>query len=65
MDVTYQATDEDFKFFEAQVRELDVERKQSILTSLFRTITGTRHKIRRRQVNQYSTNAYNSGCSES
>ena len=44
MDVTYQASDEDFNFFEAQVRELDTERNQSILTSIFRTITGTRHK---------------------
>ena len=28
MDVIYEATDEDFKFFEAQVKELDVERNQ-------------------------------------
>ena len=31
IDVIYQAADEDFNFFEAQVRELDAERKQSIL----------------------------------
>ena len=50
MDVIYQAADEDFNFFKAQVRELDAERNQSIITSIFRTITGTRHKTRRRQV---------------
>ena len=30
MDVIYQATDEDFNFFEAQVRELDAEKNQNI-----------------------------------
>ena len=50
MDVIYQATDEDFNFFQAQVRELDAERNQSIITSIFRTLTGTRCKTRRRQV---------------
>ena len=48
MDVIYQATDEGF--FESLVRELDAERNQSITTSIFRTLTGTRHKTRRRQV---------------
>ena len=50
MDVIYQATYEDFNFFEAQVRKLDAERNQSIITSIFRTITGTRCYIRRWQV---------------
>ena len=50
MDVIYEAFDEDFNFFETQVRELNAERNQSILTCIFRTITGTRHKTRRRQV---------------
>ena len=50
MDVIYQAADEDFNLFEAQVRELDAERNHSLLRSLFRAITGTRHKTRRRQV---------------
>ena len=49
MDVIYQAADKDFNFFEAQVKELDAERNQSIITSIFGTLTGTRHKIRRRQ----------------
>ena len=34
MNVIYQATDEDFNFFEAQVRELDAERNQSIITGI-------------------------------
>ena len=50
MDVIYQAADEDFNFFEAQVRALNVERNESILTSIFRTITGTRCKTQRKQV---------------
>ena len=33
-DVIYQAADKDFNFFEAQVRELDAERNQSIITTL-------------------------------
>ena len=44
MDAIYQAADVDFNFFKAQVRELDAERNQSTLTSLFRTITGTRQE---------------------
>ena len=49
VDVIYQAADEDLNFSETQVRELDAERNKSILTSLFRTITSTRCKTRRRQ----------------
>ena len=44
MDVTYQVSDKDFNFFKTQVRELNAERNRSVLTSIFRTITGTRHK---------------------
>ena len=50
MDVIYQAADENLNFFEADVRDLDAERNQSILTNIFRTITDTRCKTRRRQV---------------
>ena len=50
MDVIYQPADQDFNFFKAQVRELDAKRNQSIITSIFRTLTGTRCKNRRRQV---------------
>ena len=49
VDVNYQAADKDINFFKAQVWELDAERNQSIITSIFRTITGTRHKTRGRQ----------------
>ena len=48
--VSYQTADKDFNFLEAQVREIDTERNQSVLTSIFRTLTGTRHRTRRRQV---------------
>ena len=47
MNVIYQASDKDFNFFETQVREQDAERNQSILTCIFRSITGTTHKTRR------------------
>ena len=50
MGVIHQATDKDFNFLEAQVRELDAERNQSVLISIFISLTGTRHKTRRRQV---------------
>ena len=50
MDVISQAAGKDFNFFKAQVRELDVERNLNTLTSLFRTITGTKHNTRRGQV---------------
>ena len=50
MDVIYQASDEDFNFSKTQVRKLNAERNESVSTSIFRTITGTRHKTRRRQV---------------
>ena len=40
----------DFTFFESQVRDLNAERNQSLINSIFRTLTGTRCKIRRRQV---------------
>ena len=50
MDVIYQASEKDFNFLEAQVRELDAERDQSIITIIFTTLTGTMCKTRRRQV---------------
>ena len=50
MGVIYQAADEDFNSLEAQVRELDAQRNQSVLTSIFRSLTGTKYKTRRRQV---------------
>ena len=50
VDAIYQDADEDFSFFETWVKELDAERNQSIITSNFRTLTGTRCKTRKRQV---------------
>ena len=49
-DGCHQATDEDFNFLENKARYLNAERNQSILTSIFITLTGTRCKTRRRQV---------------
>ena len=37
-------------FFEIQVKELEAERNQSKITIIFRPLTGTRHKTRRRKV---------------
>ena len=54
MDDIYQATDEDFNFFEAQVRELDAKRNQSISTRVFKAIIGMRHKTGRNQVTRIS-----------
>ena len=50
MGVVYQAADEDFNFYDTQVKELDAERDQSIITSMFKTLTCTRHKTKRRQI---------------
>ena len=50
MNTICKASDEDLNLFKTQVRELNAERNESILTSIFRIITGTRHKTRRRQV---------------
>ena len=47
MDVIYQAVGEDLNFFESHVGELDSEGNQSIITSIFRTLTCTRHMTRR------------------
>ena len=47
MDVIYQATYEDFNLLESQVRELDAKKKTKYTNSIFRTLTGTRHKTRR------------------
>ena len=50
MDVIYQTADQDFNFLENQVRDLNAESNQSIITSIFRTLTGTKHKTRRKKV---------------
>ena len=38
------------EYFEGQVRELQAERSQGIITSVFGALMGSRHKTRRRQV---------------
>ena len=50
MGVISQTTDGDFNFLEAEVRELDAERNQNVLTSIFRILTDTRCMTRKRQV---------------
>ena len=44
LDAIYQAADKDFSFFETQVKELDAERNQSIVTSILEPlqVQGTR-----------------------
>ena len=51
MEAAYQADDHFFEFFKGQVKELYLERSQSIITSVFLALTGSRHKTRRRKVN--------------
>ena len=50
MDVIYQADDQYFDFFEEQVKELQAKKNQGIKTSVLLALTGSRHKMRRRQV---------------
>ena len=50
MEMVYQADDQYFKFFDQQGKELHVERSQGFITSVFRPLTGSRHKTRRKQV---------------
>ena len=50
MGVIYQAANEDFNFSEDKFKDLNAEGNQSIITSIFLTLTGTRCKTRRRQV---------------
>ena len=50
VDTIYQVNDQYFDLFEEQVKELQAERSQSIITSAFHALTGTRHKTKRRHV---------------
>ena len=50
MVMVYQAADEYFEFLDQQVKELNMEGSQGFITSMFRALTGSRHKTRRRQV---------------
>ena len=50
MQMVYQADDRSFEFLNQQVKELHRERSQGFITSIFRALTGSRHKTRRKQV---------------
>ena len=50
MDMVYQADDQYFKFLYQHVKELHMERSQEFITSIFRALTGSRCKIRRKKV---------------
>ena len=50
MEMVYWADDEYFEFLDQQVKELHMERSQGFITSVYRALTGSRHKTRRIQV---------------
>ena len=50
MEMVYQADDKYFEYLNQQVKELHVERSQRFITSMFRALTGSRCKTRRKQV---------------
>ena len=50
IEMVYQANDQYFEFLDQQVKELDMERSQGFITSIFRALTSSRCKTRRKQV---------------
>ena len=50
MESIYQVDNQFFEFFKGQVKDLQAERSQSIIVSVFRALIGSRDKTRRRQV---------------
>ena len=48
MENVYYADERYFNFLEYQVKELNVQKNQIILVSMFQTLTGSRHRTRRR-----------------
>ena len=50
MEMVYQADDRYFKFLDQQVKKLHMERSQGLITSVYRALTDSRCKTRRRQV---------------
>ena len=48
MEMVYQADDQYFEFLNQKVKELHMERSQGLITSVFRALTGRRHKTRRK-----------------
>ena len=50
MEIVYWADDEYFELLNQQAKKLHMERSQGFITWMFRALTGSRHKTRRRQV---------------
>ena len=50
IEMVYWADDEYFKFLNQQAKELHMERSQGFTTGVFRALTGSRRKTRRKQV---------------
>ena len=48
--MVYQTDEQYFEFLNQQVKQLHMERSQGFITSVFRALTGIRHKTRRKQV---------------
>ena len=50
MEMVYHANNQYFEFLNQQVKELHMEKSQGFIKSIFRAITGSQCKIRRKQV---------------
>ena len=50
METVYWADDKYFEVLDQQVKELHMERGQGFITSVFRALTGGRHKTQRKQL---------------
>ena len=50
MEIVYQADDKCFEFLEQQVKEVHIESSQGFITSMFKVLTSSRCKTRRKQV---------------
>ena len=50
LDNIFHADERYFNFLEDQAKELKAEKNQSILASMFRALTGSRHRTKRKQV---------------
>ena len=50
MEMVYHSYNQYFEILNQQVKELHMERNQGLIKSVFRALTGSRHKTRRKQV---------------
>ena len=50
IEMVYQADDKYLKFLDQQIKELHMEKRQGFITSMFRVLTGSRHKTKRKKV---------------